>query len=175
MYPTTESVCFYSIIFMLFTYYITSGYGCDSMSVSEISPEIMELIRVQMSNLEREIPYYTVLYDCIIDEDDKRLVEDIIISKRKHIFMLKELDYRLTGKRAANNEDNGNIPAGETPSENLTAEFRKGALAELENSETYRSLLFDFLNRSIRDSFIEIITDSQNNAFKFGILLSKYS
>ncbi len=142
------------------------------MDKPKVNPQIMELISVQTDVINNEIDYYTKLYECIIDENDKEMVEDIVVTKKKHMLILNEMYYRLMGERPSKEEKSS---SNEEPSMNLPAEFKKAVSAELANSEAFRNLVFSFLNQSIRDAFTEIMTDSQNNAVKFAVLLTKYS
>ena len=142
------------------------------MAEPKVDTQILELILALTETLEKEIGYYTKLYECIIDENDKGIVEDIVITKKKHMLILNEMYYRLVGERPKKNESE---ETDSEPSDNLPLEFRKAVIAEIANSEAFRSLIFSFLNHSIRDAFTEIMVDNQNNATKFGILLTKYS
>lgn len=141
------------------------------MENPNVSEEILSLITAQTETINEEIEYYTLLLEMLIDAEDKCILRSVILNKKKHIHILNELYYRLKGTRP----ESSSPKPGEPPCPNLPEEFKKAALAELKNSETYRSLIFDFLNQSIRDNFTEIMTDSQNNSAKFSLLLTKYS
>ena len=139
-----------------------------------VSEEIIKLILAEKAVVEGEIAYYTKLYDTLLDSEDKALLEEIILIKKKHGHMFSELYYRFTGERLKDCEEDVSAAAAE-PSENFPAEFSKGMLSELNNAEISRSLVYDFLNQSVRDTLNEITTDNQNNSQRFSLLHTKYS
>ncbi len=141
------------------------------MNNTRVNEEVLSLISDQIDNINEETEYYTKLLEKLIDSEDKSILRDIILSKKKHLCILKDMVYRLKGSRPKDAEPEQT----EAPTSNLPSEFKKAALKELSNSEIYRSLVFDFLNQSIRDSFTEIMIDCQNNSVKFSVLLTKYS
>ncbi len=151
-------------------------------TIPVLNEEIIKLINARTEQTADKISHYTRLLDCLMDENDKRVLEDIILTKIKHLHMLSELHYKFTGMRPRCAETLSPSPDS-TPSsdeknissENLPEEFRCGALSEITSSELARSLKFSFLNRQIRDTLEEIMTDDQNNAQRFSILLTKYA
>ncbi|MCD8215542.1 MAG: ferritin-like domain-containing protein [Clostridiales bacterium] len=139
-----------------------------------VNEEIINLITVQYDITKKEISDYKALRGQLIDENDKNLLDSILIIKNKHLKMLADLYYRFKGERLTALKTDDEI--GDTASEScLSAKLKEAVLAELENAETYRNLTADFLNRSVRDTFSEIMTDCQNNALRFSLLLTKYS
>ncbi|MCD8237869.1 MAG: hypothetical protein LUC92_00805 [Clostridiales bacterium] len=141
------------------------------MNNTQVNEEVLSLISDQIDDINEETEYYTKLLEKLIDSEDKSILRDIILSKKKHLCILKDMVYRLKGSRPIDTEPKQT----EAPASNFPSEFKKAALKELSNSEIYRSLVFDFLNQSIRDSFTEIMTDCQNNSLKLSVLLTKYS
>ncbi|MCD8158243.1 MAG: hypothetical protein LUD77_04905 [Clostridiales bacterium] len=141
-------------------------------SLPAINEEIISLMTVQRNITKNEICRYAGFYDNLIDDEDKSLLNDILIVKNKHLKMLDEMYYRFKGERFK--------PETESPEKKfskgfISSELKKAILGELENTETYRSLMADFLNQSVRNAFSELTADSQNNAPRFVLLLIKYS
>ncbi|MCD8090278.1 MAG: hypothetical protein LUD81_06610, partial [Clostridiales bacterium] len=96
--------------------------------------------------MKNKIICYGKLRGKVTDDFDKNLLNSILIIKTKHIKMLSELYYRFKGERPREGEAAG----GEVSEGCLYPEFVKAALSELEDAETYRSLMGDFLNQSVR-------------------------
>lgn len=142
------------------------------MAQTNINPEILNLIKAQITKVEESVTRLTQTLNTLIDEEDRQLLTDIILTKRKHIQMLNEMLYRLTGEKRTESAAGA---AKEGADAAPAAQFRSFAIKELEDAETYRGLIFDFLTWSLRDAFTEMMTDCQNNANRLNILLTKYS
>lgn len=136
-----------------------------------VNNEIIKLIAAEAEEICSEMSYYIKLYNNLIDEEDKKLLSEVILTKKKHMNMLSDLYYRFKGERLGTEP----VKETDTPTDNLPAEFRKAALSELDQSEISRGLGYDFLNQSVRDTLNEISSDEQNNSQRFAILLAKYS
>lgn len=135
----------------------------------DYGPETITMLEMGMRTVSDDAHFYNSLAADIYNLPDKELVLKMYLNKCKAGKILSSINSDITGERLITPE-----PNQADLSEDICENFCKQMLAELENTNFFRSLLFTLLNIGFRDMLYEIITDMQNNAQILNYLYSKY-
>lgn len=128
-----------------------------------ISKLIEELINIAMYNSE----FYKQLAANTLNHDDKNMIMQIDFDEEKHSKMLYDLYLKLNGDYPETSEPSVNL------SQNLLDNISNALMTELDNIETYRTLLFALEDQDLKNMINEIIFDKQNHSAKLNYLYSK--
>lgn len=133
------------------------------------SPEIENMLMEALRDEDHDFRYYTSLSDAIEDTDDAEIVKSMAYDEYKHMRLIEEVYYALTGTMPEKVD-----VTMEPLSNDLMVEFSNSFFKELDGVEFYRTLMSSFENASVRDVFFEILTDEQSHASILNYLITKY-
>lgn len=130
--------------------------------------KLSEIILLSIQNESQDRCFYEKLLPLIKDED-KAIVEGIILDETKHAKLLTHI-YNLLNNTEPQKPENKEC----TISENLIKNIEDAILDEAEAVKLYRELMLNSENGEIRDVFFEIMTDEANHATLMNFLYNKY-
>lgn len=127
-------------------------------------PEAINLISQSAPDKREDDMFYSYLFS-IAPEDQKGIIGSIIQDERKHLKMLSEIYWQVTGKDLP--------PAPEAPFEkpkSYCEGISTAIFGELAAVERYRRVLFGFEFLPYRNMITEIYTDELKHASKWNYL-----
>ncbi len=121
-----------------------------------------------MEDEKTDSDYYGRLSEKIEDKADSDLVKSFKADELKHFNMMSGIYNDLYGRVPTLN------PKTKEVYRNLSDNFYKSVLGELEGADFYRSIYFIIKDKGYGDELFEMMTDEQGHAAKMNYLYAKY-
>ncbi|UOF88609.1 ferritin-like domain-containing protein [Fodinisporobacter ferrooxydans] len=154
---------------MLYMYpYIQAGYRSEWMPMlsSHFHHDFTAFLLQLQKAIHEEataIYFYQNLIAMAPKEWHKKWIEHPYKDEKKHLRILSELYWRITGRQPV-------VQAAQTVFGNYKEGLLKALESELEAFESYRDLYLATDRADIRDVLFETMTDEQEHALRFSFL-----
>jgi rubrerythrin len=129
---------------------------------------IPKLVKEYIADEMADNKLYSELAANVNDSEVSELLKETSQEEGKHVRILEDVYYKLTGEEAEN------IAAQEYELQaDFTANITKALMGELAAVEKYRALMFALEDEQLRDYIYEIISDEQVHADRMNYIYAK--
>lgn len=147
---------------------ITNNYN-QRIEKSNKLNESLEIIKDSINDELMDENLYNLMASQAIQDEDKKILQDIASDEKKHNLMLKQIYYSLTGSNINHTKSMEDIK-NNTYFKNL----KNSLFGEINAAKKYRKVLSTMPDKENYNKLMEIMTDELTHADKFNYLISKY-
>jgi rubrerythrin len=130
--------------------------------------DVGEMIKEAMKDEKTAISFYRYLMDMAPNSREKEIIKGIRDDEKKHYEMFKRMHFEMTGMWHETEDVKATKP------KDYKTGIEHAIFDELGAVEFYRQIMFKMTDQRYRDMLFEIITDEQEHAAKFLIILTKH-
>lgn len=138
-----------------------------SLSSDRRLEELLTLARQEALQLAKK--YEALLNEAALAEAEA-ILKSMYLDGLKHLRLLREVDFTIFGNTADAPED----PVEEEITADPAALLEELLLAEMDDINFYRGLLFSMPEEELWNDFFQILTDKQNHTAALNYLYAKY-
>lgn len=138
-----------------------------SLSSDRRLEELLTLARQEAAQLAKK--YEALLNEAALAEAEA-ILKSMYLDGMKHLRLLREVDFTIFGNTADVPEE----PVEEEITADPAALLEELLLAEMDDINFYRGLLFSMSEEELWNDFFQILTDKQNHTSALNYLYAKY-
>lgn len=134
---------------------------------------ILELLEIAQQETIQSLSAFDALIKNEALQPDIETLRNSYLDEIKHLKLLQEILYNITGKSSPAQQTTQSTAAKAT-TQNIPSEIEKALHQEMEQTDFFRELLIAMPETDLRDILFEIITDKQDHCIRLCFLFSKY-